>query len=130
MQRLKPRQMDRAVVHHHEFISGDIYHTCSVCREIKNHCKSLDDKPICFACLDDKLYGAYRKVCIDRGYHETHSTGTDSSRWENGGVTATCKCTHSHDFWGMPSKRHELGNGMPEPPRYWRNDGTPVEVAG
>lgn len=105
----------------------DTYHACSACGEIRNMCKSLDNKPICSGCLDDKLHGADRKICANRGYHETHSTSSDSSRWHRGGVTAHCKCTAAHAFWGMPSERSGGMVGMPEPPRYWKNDGTVVE---
>lgn len=118
--------------------------TCSCCGDINDSrwIQFLDDKPLCYSCMDGCRFGRYRKACAERGYHITAATSggwigrqpADSSQPWMFRVEATCKCNASASFiietrsapmlnsdgspmsiWGVAMG----GYSMPSAPKQW-----------
>lgn len=109
----------------------DSYYTCQECKEVTNFCKFLNDKPICSSCLDEVLHGDTKRLCAKRGYHETCSSSTDTSRCRDESMTtgrvfwnidAGCRCGISATFHEIEAfaEEEQLGRAIPRPPRFWK----------
>jgi len=106
--------------------------TCSQCNEIElDDCAySLDCKMWCSSCWDVRKYGPARKLCTQRGYHETDQSVVNLSRKryarENRApnsfvVDVTCACSARATFYDVLGKPTEDGTGVyiPRGPRRW-----------
>ena len=120
------------------------YVTCSQCNKIEQDkfACSLDGKSWCSSCWDDRLYGAERALCAQRGYHETaRSTGeSPRSKYEYDQlekglfrVVVYCACGQRAEFYDIPGILSEDGTGyywpLAEPKRWFLLEGEPMILA-